>query len=477
MAALGETHACEWRDEAERLTAANAELHVRLEQLERHVFGRRSEKLPRVAEALGDLAKPTREETLKKRRARREARAELPEVTIRHEVPPEARHCPKCGGTDLRPLGAGKVTTVFEYKTARLIRELHVQETLSCRCGEGVVTASAPKAVEKGQYGPGLIAHVVTAKCLDSMPLYRQAKVLSRAGVPVARTTLGDLFHAAARATEPLYRRLLELIAADEYVRADETPQRVLAEGKTRRAFVWTFRTEKLLAYLHSHTRSGETPLSVLGGTKGYLQVDGYTGYNAVTLPEGRVRVGCWAHVRRKIFEALSTAPEAQVALDLIVDLYRVEHHAAAANHIGSATHLAARQQQSAAVVEKLRYWLAVEEPKHPPKSPLGQAIRYALGQWEALSRFLEDARLALDNNASERALRTIALGRKNYLFVGNDEAGENLAGLFSLLATCEENGVNPEQYLADVLPRLQSHPNSRLDELLPHRWKPADSS
>ena len=296
MAAVGETHACEWRDEAERLTAANAELHLRLEQLERHVFGRRSEKLPRVAEALGDLAKPTREETLKKRRARREARAELPEVTIRHEVPPAERHCPKCGGTDLRSLGDGKVTTVFEYKPARLIRELHVQETLSCRCGEGVVTASAPKAVEKGQYGPGLIAHVVTAKCLDSMPLYRQAKVLSRAGVPVARTTLGDLFHAAARATEPLYQRLLELIAADEYVRADETPQRVLAEGKTRRAFVWTFRTEKLLAYLHSHTRSGETPLSVLGGTKGYLQVDGYTGYNAVTLPEGRVRVGCWAH-------------------------------------------------------------------------------------------------------------------------------------------------------------------------------------
>jgi transposase len=354
---------------------------------------------------------------------------------------------------------------------------MHVQETLSCRCGEGVVTAEAPKAIEKGQYGPGLIAHVVTSKCLDSIPLYRQAKVLSRAGVPIARTTLGDLFHSAARATEPLYQRLLELIRVEEYVTADETPQRVLAEGKTRRAYVWTFRTEKLIGYVHSHSRSGETPLELLGGTKGYLQVDGFTGYNGVILPDGRVRVGCWAHARRKFFEALSNAPEAQGVLDLILELYRVEHHASAANELGSPAHLASRKEQSAAVVDSIRDWLAAEEPKHPPKSPLGQAIRYTRGQWDALTRFLDDARLALDNNASERALRTIALGRKNYLFVGNDEAGINLAGLFSLLATCEANGINPEQYLADVLPRLASHPNARLDELLPHRWKPADSS
>jgi transposase len=339
------------------------------------------------------------------------------------------------------------------------------------------VTAEAPKAIEKGQYGPGLISHIVTSKCLDSIPLYRQAKVLSRAGVPVARTTLGDLFHSAARATEPLYQRLLMLLKLEKYLSADETPQRVLAEGKTRRAYVWTFRTDKLVAYVHSHSRSGETPLGILGGTKGYLQVDGYTGYNAVVLPEGRVRVGCWAHARRKFFEALSTAPEAQGALDLILDLYRVEHHAMASNQLRSAAHLAARHSESAAVVRRIREWLAEQEPLHPPKSPLGQAIRYARGQWEALTRFLDDVHLALDNNASERALRTVALGRKNYLFVGNDEAGANLAGLFSLLATCEANGVNPEQYLSDVLPRLASHPNSRLDELLPHSWQPMDSS
>lgn len=477
MANLGEAqHSCEWKDEAERLREANAELQHRLENVERHLFGRRSEKLPRVAEALGDIAKPTRAETLKTRQSRRAAREELPEVVIQHTVPDANRVCPKCNSTNLRPLGEGKKTVVYEYVPARLVKQVHVQETLSCRCGEGVVTADAPKAIEKGQYGPGLISHVVTSKCLDSIPLYRQAKVLGRAGVPIARTTLGDLFHSAARAVEPLHKRLLELIRADDYVRADETPQRVLAEGKTRRAYVWAFRTEKLIAYVHSHSRSGETPKAVLGGTQGYLQVDGYTGYNAVMVPEGRTRVGCWAHVRRKFFDALPTAPEAQTALDLILELYRVEHHAAKSGGLGTAEHLEARRTTSAATVEKIRDWMAAEEPKHPPKSPLGQAIRYTRGQWEALIRFLDDARVSLDNNASERALRTVALGRKNYLFVGNDEAGANLAGLFSLLATCEANGVNPENYLADILPRMASHPNSRLDELLPHKWVP-DSS
>jgi transposase len=200
------------------------------------------------------------------------------------------------------------------------------------------------KAIEKGQYGPGLMAHVVTSKCLDSIPLYRQAKVLSRAGVPVARITLGDLFHAAARATEPLYQRLLQLVRAEEYVCADETPQRLLAEGKTRRAYAWTFRTEKLVAYVHSASRSGDTPEAVLGRTKGFLQVDGYTGYNAVTLPEGRTRVGCWAHVRRKFFDALPTAPEAQAALDTILALYRVEKMAQAEGVLCTQAHLERRR-------------------------------------------------------------------------------------------------------------------------------------
>ena len=484
MATLDETHQCEWRERAEGLERENLALKERvgfvesqLALLQRAVFGKKREKLPRIEDALRQVAggtSPPREATLKLRQHKREARASLPERLVHHRVPEEARRCPACGSGDLKPLGPGKRTVLYESIPARIERQVHVQETLACRCGEGILTAPAPKAIEQGQYGPGFLAHVVTAKCCDSLPFYRQAKALARAGVPVARTTLCDLFHQVAAATAPLSERLLTLVREALLVHADETPQRVLDEGKTRRAYVWTFRTDELIAYVHSPSRSGTTPEEVLGGTQGYLVVDGYTGYNRVTLPQGRVRVGCWAHVRRKFFEALATAPEAQTALDFILELYRIEHAVRDAGQRGSPEHLCARRAQSAAIVQRMAAWMEEQLPRHPPKGPLGVALRYAQGQWTALTRFLEDAALPLDNNSAERALRAIALGRKNYLFVGHDEAGENLAGLSSLVATCEANGVNPEAYLADVLPRLESHPAARLDALMPHRWRPA---
>ena len=290
---------------------------------------------------------------------------------------------------------------------ARFERQVHVQETLACRCGEELVTAEGPRrVVDKCQYGPGLLAHVVTAKCADSIPLYRQAKALARAGIPINRTTLGDLFHTAADVLAPLPARILQLVREAHLVRADETPIRVLAEEKTRRGYIWTFRTQKRIAYEYSASRSGETPARVLEGTKGYLLVDAYSGYNAVTLPQGRIRVGCWAHVRRKFFDALGTAPEAQGILDLILSLYRVEHAARDAGVLGQPKHLRLRAEQNVPLLGRIRDWLATQAPLHPPKSPLGEAIRYARGQWEALGRFVEDASLPLDNNASENGLR-----------------------------------------------------------------------
>ncbi|AGC44955.1 IS66 family transposase truncated [Myxococcus stipitatus DSM 14675] len=196
-----------------------------------------------------------------------------------------------------------------------------------------------------------------------------------------------------------------------------------------------------------------------------------------MTLPEGRVRVGCWAHVRRKFFDALPTAPESRAALDFVLALYHVEHSARDAGTIGAPEHLHARRTTSARVLKHLAAWVDEQLPLHPPKSTQGLSLRYTKGQWNALTRFLEAPSLPLDNNAAERALRAMALGRKNYLFVGNDEAGRNLAGLSSLVATCEANGVNPEAYFADVLMRLGSHPASRLNALLPHLWQPSSSA
>jgi transposase len=200
--------------------------------------------------------------------------------------------------------------------------------------------------------------------------------------------------------------------------------------------------------------------------------VDGYKGYDAITVPGKRERAGCLAHVRRKFFDAKSSAAEAaQTAMNYILEVYKIERAALDADLLGTDEHLELRQTASAAVMGEFKAWLDGEQPRHPPKSPIGEAIRYALGQWDALTLFLTDPHLPIDNNASERALRIAALGRKNFLFVGTNEAGENLAGLYSLIATCEANGVNPVDYLADLLVRVQSHPASRIDELLPHRW------
>lgn len=339
--------------------------------------------------------------------------------------------------------------------------------------------------VDKGEYGPGLLAHVVVSKCADAMPLHRLAQRIERGGVPMSRSTLGDLFHLSASLLAPLSMHLLQRIAASEVVWADETPPRVLDVKKTRLSYLWTFLTQNargewLIGYRFSMGRASRTPKEVLGGTRGALVVDAYTGYNAVTLPEGRTRVGCWAHVRRRFFDALATAPEARGAMDFILELYRVEAQAREAGVVRTTAHRELRQLRSAPVLEQLRTWLQAQAPRHPPKGPLGQAISYALKQWEALSRFVSDERLPLDNNRSEGALRKAALGRKNFLFVGHEAAGENLAGLYALVATCEANGVNPEEYLADVLLRVQTHPNSRINELLPHEWqraRAADSS
>ena len=476
-------HFCPWREEAEELRERLTTVEGKLAALERHVFGRRKERLPGVRQQLrreesAKDAAARREAARKKRRERAERKAQqAPTRQIHHAVPAEQRVCPCCGSRDLKPLGTGRTSVVYEYVPAHFERQVHVQEVLACACGKGIVCApTPPKVVERAEYGPGFIAHVVASKCADSLPLHRLAQRVERGGVPMARSTLTDLFHRAAEVLAPLSTRLLQLISRSEVVWADETPLRVLDVKKTRLGYLWTFLTQNakgqwLIGYRFSMGRSSKTPQRVLGGTTGALVVDAYTGYNAVTMPQGRVRVGCWAHVRRKFFQALATAPEAQQALDFILALYRVEDEAVKYGMVRMLAHRALRQQKSRPLLDALKAWMEAQSALHLPKGPMGQALSYALNQWQALERFVDDERLPLDNNRSEGALRKAALGRKNFLFVGHEAAGENLAGLYALVATCEVNGINPETYLADVLLRVQTHPNSRIDELLPLEW------
>jgi transposase len=448
----------------------------RIEKLERQRYGKKSEKMPPPATELRKAETPQEAEArrlaaLETRQERAALKKQVEAESIRHAVPDEAKGCPKCGGTVDRPVGDGKTTTEYEYLPGRFKRIEHTQEKLACACGKYIATAPAPpRALDKSPYGPGFIAHLVTMKCADAIPLHRLARQYQRVGIPMSRSTLNDHFHATAIKLTALSHRLLQVIAESRIVLADETP--LVMQRPNRRGYVWTFIAGKLIAYRFSASRSGKTAAAVLGGTSGTLVVDAYTGYNRVTQPDGRDRAGCNAHARRGFFEALSSAPiEARKALDLFLEIYRVEHEVKVRGIVRSPEHAALRQTRSRDAMERLRTWLIEEQPRHPPKSPLGEAISYTLNQWKYLTRFLDDVELPVDNNQSEGALRIVALGRKNFLFVGDEESGEHLAGLYSLVSTCEANGVDPIAYLRDVLMRVDTHPASRIDELLPHRW------
>jgi transposase len=412
-------------------------------------------------------------ETQAKRRKNAELRATRVETdTVEHKVPEGDRTCPKCDSTKLRPVGRGKESIVIDYIPGYFRRRRHIRETLACPCGQHMVVAPGPDhSIEGARYGDGFRAFIVTCKCADSIPLYRQAKQLSRLGIPISRSTLTDLLHQAAKSLEPLSARLLELVAAAEIVQADETSLKMQKPNK--RGFVWTFLADKLIAYKFSGDRSGATPEAVLGAGLGTLVVDMYTGYNVVTGTGKRDRAGCLAHVRRRFFDALSYAPEGMVALELIRDIYVVEHDAKSAGVAGTDEHTRMRRARAGPLMAKLMTWLVQQKPLHNPKGPMDSAISYALSNWKALTRFLEDARIPPDNNRSESALRVVALGRKNFMFVGHEQAGQNLADLYSLVATCTANDKDPLAYLTDVLGRIGSHPAAQLDDLLPQNWSP----
>ncbi len=278
-----------------------------LAELRRMMFGKRSEVMPPMQRELRKGSKgkdPTA--TQAKRRSRRKQRKQLPTEDKKHDVPDPEKHCPHCRGP-FRDFSPGEISYEVEFVPARFAVHKHIRQRMICRCGETIVVAPAPPRVsDRVQYGPGFHAQVVVAKCADSMPLYRQARQLQRMGISVCRSTLGDLFHRSADLLMPLRNHMLTEIAGQPYVNADETPIRRLSDapGTTHRSYIWTFCTDELVAYRYTAGRSGSLPEEVLGDSAGVLQVDGYTGYNAVCTPNGRTRVGCWAHARRYFWNA-----------------------------------------------------------------------------------------------------------------------------------------------------------------------------
>lgn len=495
LAALGALQA-QLAERDAKLTA----LQAQNEKFRQLIFGRRSEKLPPISSEVRraveaedfplDLpasatSQQTEEAQTQARRQRgrkastparerrRKALDRLPVVVERVQV--TAQQLPE-GTTreDFRPLGEPEVVRRIEHVREHLAVVEYQLEKLVERGGERIVQAQAPlNVIDGGAWGPSVYAHVIVSKCVDSLPLYRLERMLGRAGFAVARSVLCGLFHRAAEVLEPLYQRLVERVRHHAYVQADETTIKVAEPHNARTGWIWTLLCDDIVAYVYSETRGANTAHQLLAGTTGHLVTDGYAGYNGVVGDGQRTRVGCWAHARRKFYEALASAPEARQVLDAIVALYRVEHDAAASGVLGTAAHQILREERSRLIVETIEQWTDAQTATTPPKSPLGVALAYARNQRRPLRRFLADAKLPLDNNASERALRIIAVGRKNFLFVGHEEGGQNLAILQTLCSTCLLHGINPYEYIRDVAVRVRFHPNALLDDLLPMRWKP----
>jgi transposase len=481
---------------AERAShAAEAErLKQIIRELQRHRFGKRAESLPidqlelgledvQQAEAAMEAAVEARDPTLRLARAskRRINRGALPTDLPRVEViiDVDSKACPCCAGV-LHRIGED-VSERLDIIPAQLRVLVTRRPKYACRaCEEGVIQAPAPaRLIEGGLPTEAMIAHVIVAKYADHLPLHRQAQIYARQGIQLDRSTLADWTGRAAWLLRPLHDRLLERLKASSKLFADETTAPVLdpGRGRTKTGQLWAYARDDRpwngpeppgVAYVYAPDRKAERPAAHLKGFHGVLQVDGYAGYRALA-EAGEVRLAfCWSHVRRRFYElaAAGPAPIASEALARIGALYAIETEIRGSS---ADERQATRQARSWLLIEALEPWLRAKLETISQKTKLAEAIRYALSRWDGLSLFLNDGRIEIDNNTVERAIRPIALNRKNALFAGSDGGGEHWAALASLVETCKLNGVEPEAYLADVLARLvNGHPQSRIDELLP---------
>jgi transposase len=346
-----------------------------------------------------------------------------------------------------------------------------------------VIAERLPVPIEKGLPGPGLMAHVAVSKYADHLPLYRQEGIFRRLGVELARSTMCGWMTAAAGLLRPIVQAMLREVLLAAVVQTDDTPLKVQDhEGKgIKTGRLWVCRGGRYTVYDYTPDHSGDGPERVLKGDKGYLQADACSVYDRLFVGGSILEVGCWMHARRKFYEARTSDPErSHVMLAWVVGLYDVEDEAKqerkkrpewddAAWH---AYRYDLRLRKSRPILEAVRAWLDREQPEILPKSPIGEAINYALNHWGALIRPWEAGFLEIDNGASERALKPVAISRKNWLFAGNDDGGETAAVLMSLCTTCKTLGIDPQAYLRDVLDRISTHPARRIEELLPDRWQ-----
>jgi len=415
---------------------------------------------------------------------RKPARRPLPDHLPRERVVyPAPSACPCCGG-GLRKLGED-VTETLELVPRQWKVIQHVREKYSCRACETITQPPAPThPIARGRAGPGLLAHVLFGKYGLHLPLTRQSTTYAREGVDLDVSTLADWVGASAATLVPLVEAIRDHVFAAERIHADDTTVPVLDTGRTRTGRLWAYvRDDRPFAgadppaavYFYSPDRGGVHPEAHLASYTGLMQADAYAGFNGLyetgRKPGPIVEVACWAHARRKFFDLarLNKAPIAIEAVARIDVLFAIEREI---NGLVPADRRKVRQERSRPRVEALGTWLREQYARLSAASQVAKAIAYSLNCWGGLVRFLDDGRLCLTNNAAERAVRGIAVGRNNWTFAGSDAGGRRAAAIYTLIETAKLNNVDPQAWLADTLARLQDHPAKRIAELLPWNWK-----
>jgi transposase len=411
----------------------------------------------------------------------REPHVHRPETTVdHHDAAGQSCGCADCGGR-LREIGRD-VSEQLEYVPGHFKVLRHLRPKLACVRCQRVFQAAAPsRPIARGLPGPALMAHVMVSKYCDHQPLYRQSGIFARSGIEIDRSTLAGWVDKADELIDPLVQAVRRYVLANDKIHGDDTPVKVLAPGtgKTRTGRLWVYVRDDRPAgdsapraawFAYSPDRGGEHPQGHLRGFKGALQADAYSGWPRLYATGDVQEVACWAHARRpwwEIFRSTGRDPTslAGQALQRIRALYEIEDDIR-----GKAPELrrAQRQARAGPLLEQMREWLEGLLGRVSAKSDIAQAIGYSLVRWKALTRYVDDGRLEIDNNAAERALRGVSLGRKNYLFMGSDAGGERAAAFYSLVETAKLNGLDPQDYLRQVFTRIAEHPINRIDELLP---------